>query len=340
MDNLVFDSSLKEQILLHLTECKSSLSENSYTRRISQLHDFDNFLVEYGFTAGEELDEELVTEWISNHVLLSDSTIMTYVNALRRFLVFYSRLENVKVYIPPSYKVNDSYVPYYFSDEEMSRIYECADNYQSGLMNTYPYIELELPVIIRLLDACGFRISELITTNMHHVDLTNGVLTMVNTKNKRERLVPMAESVTGILKCYCKTMNLHEGTNQLLFPGKSSLEPLTRNAVGDRFRNVLLFTGIRKKRNSRNDDYYQRGPCIHCLRHRFVLRSVKKLLSHGVLIEDAIPYLSIYLGHDSISETEKYLKFASDLFPEELEKFDSATYNLYPDEEIWDDWMV
>ena len=37
------------------------------------------------------------------------------------------------------------------------------------------------------------------------------------------------------------------------------------------------------------------------------------------------PYLSIYLGHDSLKETEKYLKFSSEMFPDAMELFDSYT---------------
>ena len=48
-------------------------------------------------------------------------------------------------------------------------------------------------------------------------------------------------------------------------------------------------------------------------------------------IDDAIPYLSIYLGHDSLDETSKYLKFSSELFTEAVENFGDFMYDLLPE---------
>ena len=36
-------------------------------------------------------------------------------------------------------------------------------------------------------------------------------------------------------------------------------------------------------------------------------------------ISDMVIYLSVYLGHDRLNETEKYLKFSNEMFPESIE---------------------
>lgn len=41
----------------------------------------------------------------------------------------------------------------------------------------------------------------------------------------------------------------------------------------------------------------------------------------GRHLDDAIPYLSIYLGHDSLNETAKYLKFSNEMFPDAIDSF-------------------
>ncbi len=330
-----FSSALADELALHLKQCEASIDRNSYERRISQLHDWDHYLVSNNYQQGDPIDEKLVNEWIEKHLDLAGRTIMTYVNAVRQFLIFYSQVSGRNVYVPPSYKFDDNYVPYLFTDEEMDRIYNKLDNYQKGRSNIAPFIEIELPLVVRMLDANGFRLNELITTRMQNVDLEAGVLRMINTKNSRQRLVPLSLETTGQLQAYCKRMGLKEGTDQCLFPRSTPYEPLKRQGVGSIFRSVLEDVGIRKK-SSHN---YQRGPCIHCLRHRFVLRSIKQLLNQGISIDDAIPYLSTYLGHDSLYETEKYMKFSADLFPEELDKFANASELLFPEEKYWDDWM-
>jgi site-specific recombinase XerD len=76
---------------------------------------------------------------------------------------------------------------------------------------------------------------------------------------------------------------------------------------------------------------YERGPCQHCLRHVFVFKSFAQAQKNGRNIDDCVPFLSIYLGHDSLRETEKYLKFSSELFPNALELFENYTGMVFPE---------
>lgn len=333
--NLQFNSTLAEYFVLHLTERKESLSESSYHRDVSQLHDFDDYLHAVSFQCDDRIDEALITKWTHMHDDLAAKTIMTYVNNVRMFLRFYSKASGTVVYMPPTYPADDTYVPYLFTDEEMYVIYNLVDNYENGATNGLPYILLEFPTIIRLLDSSGFRIAEVCAIQMKDVDLKYGVLKLLNTKGDKQRLVPLSDSMAELLRQYCNAMKLAEGTSAYLFPRHDYFEPLKASDIRNRFRNVLIKAGIREDRLYDND----RGPCLHCLRHRFVLKAIRLLLAVGITIEDAIPYLSVYLGHKSIRETEKYIEFAADLFPEEMNKFFKASEELYPDERIWDDCM-
>ncbi len=334
--NLQFKSSLAEYFVLHLEERKSSLSASSYRRDVYHLHDFDDYLYSISFKDGDRIDEALITKWTRLHDEMAAKTIMTYVNNVRFFLRFYSRASGETVYIPPTYPADDTYVPYLFTDEEMDTIYNLVDNYESGNTNSLPYILIEFPTIIRLLDSSGFRIAEVCVIQMKDVDLKHGILKLINTKGEKQRLVPLSDTMAELLRQYCRVMGLSEGTSACLFPRHSYFEPLKASDIKNRFRNVLVKAGIREDRLYDNN----RGPCLHCLRHRFVLKAIRLLLAAGITIEDAIPYLSVYLGHKSIRETEKYIKFAADLFPEEMNKFFASSEELYPDDRVWDDCMV
>lgn len=48
-------------------------------------------------------------------------------------------------------------------------------------------------------------------------------------------------------------------------------------------------------------------------------------------MDDSIPFLSIYMGHCDLTETEKYLKFSSDMFPENTELFEAYTEGIFPE---------
>ena len=252
------------------------------------------------------------------------------------FLRFYSQLTGLKTYEPPMYRADDSYVPYIFSDEEMDIIYELVDNYVSGCNNTLPYILLEFPMVIRLLDSNGFRLNELITVKMTEVNLNDGILKMINTKGNKNRLVPLDPEMTYLLQTYCKTMGLKENSDAYLFPRRNFMEPLKGQDITSRFRLVLVKAGIRNERSAKR---YAREACVHCLRHRFTMKAIQQLISKGINLEDTVPYLSIYLGHNGIVETETYMKFLVEFFPEELEKFAQYASNFLPDETIWNDWM-
>jgi len=112
-----------------------------------------------------------------------------------------------------------------------------------------------------------------------------------------------------------------------IFPTNNFREHVTMKGVRYYFNHVLKKCGITYIRRKK----HERGPCQHCLRHLFVLKSFKKVESAGLRIDDAIPYLSIYLGHDSLNETEKYLKFSGELFPDSMEKFYDFTQSLFPE---------
>lgn len=45
-------------------------------------------------------------------------------------------------------------------------------------------------------------------------------------------------------------------------------------------------------------------------------------------------FLSTYLGHDSLYETEKYLKYSGDCFEDTLTKFESFAGDLFPEVDI------
>lgn len=334
--DLGFNSCLAEYFVLHLTERKASLCESSYKRESFLLHDFDNYLNSISFQCDDLIDEALVTKWTHLHDGMAPKTMVNYVNSVRMFLRFYSRISETVVYMPPTYPAEDTYVPYLFTDEEMDVIYDLVDNYESGHTNGLPYIHLEFPTIIRLLDSGGFRIAEVCSIQMKDVDLKYGILKLLNAKGNKQRIVPLSRTMAELLRQYCVAMQLSEGTSAYLFPRHTYFEPLKASDIGSRFRKVLIKAGIREKLLCGNS----RGPCLHCLRHRFVLKAIRLLLAEGITVEDAVPYLSVYLGHNGIRETEKYIKFAADLFPEDMDRFFEASDELYPDESIWDDCMM
>ena len=76
---------------------------------------------------------------------------------------------------------------------------------------------------------------------------------------------------------------------------------------------------------------HERGPCMHCMRHVFAFKSFAQSERYGRHLDESIPFLSIYLGHESINETAKYLKFSNELYPESIDAFGNYMSGLLPE---------
>jgi integrase len=122
-------------------------------------------------------------------------------------------------------------------------------------------------------------------------------------------------------------MGLIGGSDAWLFPVSEKNEPMSPKDAQHCFEKILQLAHISLPRRKK----HERGPCLHCMRHVFVFKSFSVAEKAGRAIDDSIPYLSIYLGHDSLQETEKYMKFSSELFPHEMELFAEYSSDIFPE---------
>ena len=69
---------------------------------------------------------------------------------------------------------------------------------RTNLLNT-PYI---YPAILRLLYGCGTRIGETVRLKIEDVNLSDGIITLHNSKNNVSRMLPLSDSLTTYLRKY------------------------------------------------------------------------------------------------------------------------------------------
>ena len=301
-----------------------TLSDSAKKHELCYLRRFDAYVAKQLKTYGG-ITEPFVNEWVGSLSGKSGS-VENEVVVIRQFLT-YLGLSGECVCLPVVPKVRDDYVPYIFSDEELSIIFASADNIVLKDPKADPYIVIEFPVIIRLLYSCGLRVGETVKISMPDVDLDNGILRMLNTKGNKHRLVPMSSAMADILTRYCMAMGLYGKNPGWLFPSSRNNEHMSAEAVKSRFSSILSANGIRLE----NRKKHERGPCLHCFRHVFAFKSFSQAERQGRHLDDSIPFLSIYLGHDGINETAKYLKFSNELFPEAIDAFGDFMSGLLPE---------
>ena len=302
----------------------SVLSESAKKHELCYLKRFDNY-IESRITTQGNLTEDFINSWIGT-LSGKSSSIENEVVVIRQFLK-YVQLSGERVFMPAIPKVHEDYIPYIFDDYEIAVIFQSADSILQRDSKADPYLVIEFPVILRLLYSCGLRIGETVKLTTDDVDIQKGILRLVNTKGDKQRFVPMSNTMTDILMKYCMVMGLLGKRNEWLFPSAKSDSHISDRAIKRRFEVILKTNGIILEKRKK----YERGPCLHCLRHVFAFKSFAKAEQEGKLLNDAVPYLSIYLGHDSLNETEKYLKFSNEMFPESINAFGSFMYDLLPE---------
>jgi len=320
-----FSSILKDELTSFLALRKVSNSESSYKSDKALLQNFDGYLCAISCT-DKNLTEKQLSGWV--HTLFGNS--LTVANKISAIKIFLNQLSSygIQCYIPPVPKIYDNYIPYIFSDTELGSIFHCVDNLKKSYkVHKNTLIHVELSMILRLMYGCGLRIGETLSLKMVDVDLVSEVLTLKCTKGNKQRIVPMHPSLSIILEHYCMAMGIVGCPESYLFPTKDILEPVSQSNASDKFAIILeqaeIFLRGRKK--------HQRGPCLHCLRHVFAFKAFSNAEKNGKRIDDIIPYLSIYLGHESLRETEKYLKFSSELFPDAMKLFEQYTSQVFPE---------
>ena len=301
------------------------LSDSARKHELCYLKRFDGYIADHLQSDDNDLSESFMCQWIST-LQGSSTSISNEVIVIKQFLM-YLNMNGYSAFIPVIPKVHADYSPYIFSDKELELIFSSADNTTVKDKKACRYLPIEFPVILRLLFSCGLRIGETVRIQMKCVDLENGVLKLVNTKGDKHRFVPMSEKMTDILTRYCLAMGLVGDGESWLFPGNDKANHIPDNSVKNRFRCILKDNGIELK----NRKKHERGPCLHCMRHVFAFKSFKQTEMLGMSLTDSVPFLSIYLGHDSLNETEKYLKFSSEMYPETTNLFGSFMKDLLPE---------
>jgi integrase len=160
------------------------------------------------------------------------------------------------------------------------------------------------------------------------VDLENGILTVRNAKFGKDRYIPMSNSLTSTCKSYAVSEQISESRSDYFFPAPDNgrISPQT---ISIRFRDMLKKSGI---------GYGGRGigPRLHDLRHTFAVCCLRKFVSEGMDILAALPVLSTYMGHETVLNTQCYLRLTADVFPEITELMGNVYTNLFSEVKVYE----
>jgi len=293
-----------------------------YNKGASILRLLDNLSVEQN-VKGENLSKEIVLLWTKKKAGEKESTRSARISLVKGLGQYMVRL-GYKAYIYPDKATRvdrHHYVPYIFSEAELTKIFTAADNVSYSSVS--PVRHLVLPLLFRLLYGCGLRISEALNLKISDVNLKDGILNIRQTKLDKDRLVPMSQSLTEQCKKYaCKSHKVYP-QNSYFFPSPNGSK-YSDKCIYDYFRKFLWSAGI--SHGGRGH-----GPRVHDFRHCHAVHCLKKMVKQGEDLTAVLPYLSAYLGHVDLRGTQYYLRLTADLYPTIVSAVESSYPNLIPE---------
>lgn len=168
-----------------------------------------------------------------------------------------------------------------------------------------------------LLFASGLRISEALRLTRDDVDLESGVITVVRTKFKKSRLVPLHTSTTRALRRYTKRRDRHHpaAVAQAFFLDDHG-GPLGKSGVAGTFGRLRRHLGWTK-------DPQGHRPRIHDARHTMAVRRLLRWYEEGAEVDRKIAALSTYLGHVEVNDTYWYLTAVPELMAVTAARFEA-----------------
>ncbi len=273
------------------------------------------------------ITKELSDTWGEKEGCESDKYRQGKINVLIQLSSFLNDL-GINSYIPVPLRVPEkTFVPYIYSRNEIDSMFKACDEIQISrrLMNAYIII---LPSLFRLLYGTGLRINEALSLRDEDVNLEKSYLVVKDGKNGKERLIPISESLSSVCREYVKYRNMMPiQRKEPYFFVSLNGNKCKSGVVYWWFRRVLSDIGISYKGN-------HQGPRIHDLRHTFAVHSLASMAENGTDLYCALPYLSAYLGHQSIRATNGYVRLTAEMYPGLLKDVDTICLNVFPKTEF------
>jgi site-specific recombinase XerD len=284
-------------------------SKNTIKYYLSFLHRFITFLhKDYKDIQFANLNEEIIYQFTfemkkssddDTSLALSQSSLNTYIAIIKRICTFATDMGYMDKNIGFKFrKIKISYLPRYFTDAQLKKIFEVVETRRCSL--------LWRTIFITLLGT-GLRVNEIAKLKIRDIDFKNQLIYTLGKGNK-ERYIPLYPVVRKSLMIYLNATGVYDpqkASNGYLFCRDNVTKRL--KPVSDR---SIQYNLMEIRKEIKLDERYT----VHSFRHTFAVNCLKANMH--------IMYLSQILGHENPSTTGIYTKLLpKDLQHEINEKF-------------------
>ncbi len=300
-------------------------SRSSYLARLRQM---DRFIVQ-NYPQETCFSRELVHAWI-NYPGPDGMAHLTARSTIARVFGEYLCSIGLEVYVLPKNYTGrkPTPIPYMMTDTELASLFSAVDRIKNS--SDDPLRRSTAAVLLRLIYTCGLRPGEGLRLKREHIDWNQGTILISETKNCKERIIAMHEDMKTLMQKYALQRTLTGRSGTYFFA----------NAEGKAHASRWLDDIFKQCFASCHPDI----PCKllprvrpYDLRHRFASANLCKWLSEGRCVKDLLPYLRVYMGHNSLAQTAYYIH----LLPENLRSTSGIDWNklddVIPEVEEWDE---
>lgn len=260
---------------------------------------FDEYCSERGL-AGTTITRDFLSGWLERSPTEGASSHARRVCAVRQLMLYMASM-GLDVHVPGELPRADVKLPHIMTDDERHAFFDRADAYRpAGGCAAYRRLAVEYRVLFRVIYCCGLRNSEACGLPSDCVDLDAGTLSIAQSKGRKDRVVYMADDLTGLCADYFAWLQGELGSRpHWFFPSRYPERPLRNTSVDrafNRFWNATPFAATCADK-----------PVVHDLRFSFITDRVNRWALDGVDVDAMMPYLSRYVGHKDLQSTYYYI---------------------------------
>jgi len=269
----------------------------------SKLPNFDRFCIEH-FPNESILTKEIAFAWCNDAKSNGGTNRARVIRGFARYIL----LTGEEAYVmPPSFfPQQKSKLPFIMNETEMYKFFEATDRYPRSGQN--PLLQYTIPVIFRLMYACGMRPQEARRLRCVDFNYYDNTIYISEGKHNKDRCLPVSSDVMGLCSKY----------NQIAETINSKRTYFFQSPAGAVYTPQWL-EGIFNICWEMSGNTVGRGSCTpYILRHNFATQTLMRWVEEGRNLDVMIPYLSSYMGHEDFKSTYYYIH----LLPERLARMD------------------
>ncbi|HEX7322991.1 MAG TPA: tyrosine-type recombinase/integrase [Mycobacterium sp.] len=272
------------------------------------------FCEERGVT---RVQNDLAIQWATARIKVpvSDALVARRLDAVRIFARYQYALD-------PATQIPDEVIcrrryrpkrPNVFSEAEILALIAAADTLSPR------FKALTWRTLIGLLAVTGMRPGEACHLTVDDIDLTNGVIQVLQTKFGKSRLVFIDPSTASVVADYLRARQDWVGTAARTCPSvfvNSRRGPLNPDALGVTFKRIVAAAGLAPGPGCR-------PARLHDLRHTFAVTTIIDWYRDGQDVQARLPLLSTWLGHVDPASTYWYLHAVPELLAHAANRLDT-----------------